>query len=89
MRPVKNLRLGSAVQIAIFFAPVLVLLSYFIAPTPMDLQFWPGAVIMVLIATMTTALVANSGRSTWLLGVLVLMAYLIVAMTLYRLPPRA
>jgi Ca2+:H+ antiporter len=89
MRPVKSLRLGSAAQIALFYAPVLVLLSYFIAPTPMDLQFWPGAVIMVLVATMTTALVANSGRSTWFLGVFVLMVYLIVAMTLYLLPPRA
>jgi hypothetical protein len=31
----------------------------------------------------------NSGRSAWFLGVLVLMVYLIFAMTLYVLPPRA
>jgi Ca2+:H+ antiporter len=68
---------------------VLVLLSYFIGPTPMDLEFWPGAVIMVLIATMTAALVTNSGRSAWFLGVLVLMVYLIFAITLYLLPPQA
>src|SRR6188508_1555942 len=34
--------LGSASQIALFVAPVLVLVSYLIGPTPMDLQFWPG-----------------------------------------------
>jgi Ca2+:H+ antiporter len=84
-----GIALGSAAQIALFVAPVLVVLSYFIGPTPMDLQFWPGAVIMVLIATMTAALVTNSGRSTWFLGMLVLMVYLIFAMTLYLLPPRA
>ena len=26
----------------LFVAPVLVLLSYVIGPTPMSLQFWPG-----------------------------------------------
>ena len=54
----------------------------------MDLQLWPGAVVMVLIATLTAALVTNSGRSAWFVGVLVLMVYLIFAMTLYLLPPR-
>jgi len=84
-----GIALGSAAQIALFVAPVLVLVSYFIGPTPMTLQFWPGAVVMVLIATMTAALVTNSGRSTWFVGTLVLMVYLIFAMTLYLLPPRA
>jgi Ca2+:H+ antiporter len=80
--------LGSASQIALFVAPVLVLLSYVIGPAPMNLQFWPGAVVMMLIATMTASLVTNSGRSAWFVGVLVLMVYLIFAMTLYLLPPQ-
>ena len=84
-----GIALGSATQIALFVAPVLVLLSYVIGPAPMDLQFWPGAVVMILIATMTAALVTNSGRSTWFIGVSVLVVYLIFAMTLYLLPPRA
>ena len=83
-----GIALGSASQIALFVAPVLVLLSYVIGPEPMSLQFWPGAVVMVLIATMTASLVTNSGRSAWFVGVLVLMVYLIFAMTLYLLPPR-
>jgi Ca2+:H+ antiporter len=80
--------LGSASQIALFVAPVLVLASYFLGPTPMDLRFWPGAVVMILIATLTTTLVTNSGRSAWFVGVLVLLVYLIFAMTLYLLPPQ-
>jgi len=83
-----GIALGSASQIALFVAPVLVLLSYVIGPQPMDLEFWPGAVVMMLIATMTAALVTNSGRSAWFIGVLVLTVYLIFAMTLYLLPPR-
>jgi Ca2+:H+ antiporter len=83
-----GIALGSAAQIALFVAPVLVLLSHAIGPSPMDLQFWPGAVVMMLIATLTAFLVTSSGRSAWFLGVLVLMVYAIFAMTLYVLPPR-
>ena len=83
-----GIALGSSAQIALFVAPVLVLLSYVIGPAPMDLQFWPGAVVMILIATITATLVTNSGRSAWFVGVLVLMVYFVFAMTLYLLPPR-
>ena len=83
-----GIALGSASQIALFVAPVLVLLSYVIAPSPMNLQFWPGAVVMMFIATMSASLVTNSGRSAWFVGVLLLMVYAIFAMTLYLLPPR-
>ncbi|HVD83497.1 MAG TPA: hypothetical protein VNC42_04605, partial [Bradyrhizobium sp.] len=83
-----GIALGSASQIALFVAPVLVLLSYVIGPAPMNLQFWPGAVVMMLIATMIASLMTNGGRSAWFVGVLVLTVYLIFAMTLYLLPPR-
>ena len=84
-----GIALGSASQIALFVAPVLVLLSYVLGPAPMNLVFWPGAVAMILIATLTAALTTNSGRSAWFVGVLMLMVYLIFAMTLYLLPPLA
>jgi len=83
-----GIALGSAAQIALFVGPVLVLASYVIGPSPMDLQFWPGAVVMMLIATLTASLVSSSGRAAWFSGVLVLAVYLIFAMTLYVLPPR-
>jgi Ca2+:H+ antiporter len=83
-----GIALGSASQIALFVAPVLLLLSYVLGPSPMDLLFWPGAVMMMLIATMAAALVTSSGRSTWFVGVFVLLVYLVFAITLYLLPPR-
>ena len=83
-----GIALGSAAQIALFVAPVLVLLSQFIGPKPMDLDFWPGAVAMVFLATLTSSMVTNSGRSAWFLGVLVLAVYLMFATALYLLPPK-
>ena len=83
-----GIALGSASQIALFVAPLLVLLSHVIGPTPMDLLFWPGAVVMMLIATLTASFVTNGGRSAWFVGVLLLLVYAIFAMTLYLLPPR-
>ena len=82
-----GIALGSASQIALFVAPVLVLVSYFIGPTPMNLDFWPGAVAMMFFATLTAALVTNSGRSAWFVGVLLLMVYLVFALALYLMPP--
>jgi Ca2+:H+ antiporter len=82
-----SIALGSAAQIALFVAPVLVLLSYLIGPAPMDLNLWPGAVAMILFATLTASLVTTSGRSTWFVGVLAIMVYLMFATALYLLPP--
>jgi Ca2+:H+ antiporter len=82
-----SIALGSASQIALFVAPVLVLLSYVVGPQPMDLQFWPGAVTMVMISAVTTSFITNSGRSAWFVGVLLIFIYVIFAMTLYVLPP--
>jgi Ca2+:H+ antiporter len=82
-----GIALGSAAQIALFVAPMLVLLSYVVGPAPMSLQLWPGAVTMIVIATLTAALVTTSGRSAWFIGVLVLLVYATLALTLYLLPP--
>jgi Ca2+:H+ antiporter len=84
-----SIALGSASQIALFVAPVLVLLSYVIGPKPMDLEFWPGAVTMVMISAITATFITSSGRSAWFIGALLLFIYVIFAMTLYMVPPGA
>ncbi|MGY4626221.1 calcium/proton exchanger [Bradyrhizobium sp. USDA 4486] len=82
-----SIALGSASQIALFVGPALVLLSYVVGPKPMDLQFWPGAVTMVMIATVTSAFVTASGRSAWFVGALMMLIYAVFALTLYVVPP--
>lgn len=84
-----GIALGSSSQIALFVAPVLVLLSLLIAPAPMDLHFWPGAVVAVLISMFAVTFVTSSGRSAWYVGVLLLVVYATIAMTLYLMPPAA
>jgi Ca2+:H+ antiporter len=84
-----GIALGSATQIALFVAPALVLLSYVIGPAPMDLQFWPGAVVMVLIATLVASFVTSGGHSAWFVGVLLISVYAVFAVTLYVLPTPA
>lgn len=81
-----GIALGGASQVALFVAPLLVLLSFFIGPSPMDLQFWPGAVFIMCIAAATSYMVTSGGRSTWFVGTLLILVYLIFALTLYLLP---
>ena len=81
-----GISMGSASQIALFIAPVLVFASFGLGPAPMDLQFWPGAIVMMLMATVTAASVTNSGQSAWFLGLQLLMVYAVFAMTVYLLP---
>jgi Ca2+:H+ antiporter len=84
-----GIALGSASQIALFVGPVLVLLSYVLGPMPMNLQFWPGAVVMVFVAALVAAFITSGGRAAWFVGVLVLLVYAVFAMTLYLWPPLA
>jgi Ca2+:H+ antiporter len=84
-----GIALGSAAQIALFVAPVLVLASYFIGPVPMGLDFWPGAIVMMMLAALSAILVCSGGRAAWFSGVLMLGVYVVFAMTLYLMPPVA
>src|SRR6202007_2696515 len=81
-----SIALGSASQIALFVAPALVLLSYVVGPSAMSLQFWPGAVTMVMIATVTASFITSSGPSAWFVGALLIFIYAVFALPLYVFP---
>jgi Ca2+/H+ antiporter len=49
----------------------------------------PESHTLLFVLSVLAALVTNSGRSAWFGGALVLMVYLIFALTLYLLPPRS
>ena len=78
--------IGSGVQVALFVAPLLVLLSLFVGPGPMDLAFSGGLVLSMLLAVLITGQVAGDGRSDWLKGVQLLTVYLILALTYFVIP---
>ena len=70
----------------LFIAPLLVLLSYAIAPSPMNLVFSLPEVIAVAVAVAITGQIAGDGESNWLEGVLLLAVYTILAIVFYFLP---
>ena len=78
--------LGSSIQIALFVAPVLVILSTFIGPAQLNLNF-PRSIIVVLFLTVILgAMIAGDGRSNWYKGVQLIIVYLIMGMMLYLIP---
>ena len=81
-----GIAMGSSAQIALFVAPVLLILSYFVAPAPMDLNFGGGQVLIVLLTTLTVSFVVSGGRSAWYSGIQLLAVYAIFAVTAYLLP---
>jgi Ca2+:H+ antiporter len=80
-----GIALGSALQIALFVAPVLVFVSY-ARPHPMDLLFSPLEVAAILLAAILARMVAEDGESNWLEGAMLLMIYAILGMAFFFLP---
>ena len=81
-----SIAIGSSVQVALFVAPLLVLVSLFVGPASMDLAFPAGLVLAILLAVLITGQVAGDGRSDWLKGAQLLTVYLVLALTYYFLP---
>jgi Ca2+:H+ antiporter len=77
--------IGSSLQIALFVAPVLVLVGYAIGQ-PMDLVFTPSEVLAVVLSVVIVYQIASDGESNWLEGAQLLGVYLILALIFYFLP---
>lgn len=81
-----GIAIGSSIQIALFAAPFLVLMSYLIAPEPMDLVFTPAEVLAVTLSVWIVGQVAGDGKSNWFEGIQLLSVYAMLAMIFYFLP---
>jgi Ca2+:H+ antiporter len=82
-----GIALGSALQIALLVAPVLVFASYLRAE-PMDLRFTSLEVLAVIVGVLIARMVAEDGESNWLEGMMLLFVYVILAMAFFFLPER-
>jgi len=81
-----SIAIGSSVQVALFVAPVLVLLSFVLGPAPMDMVFSKGLVLIVLLSVLITGQVAGDGRSDWLKGVQLIAVYLVMGLAFFFAP---
>jgi Ca2+:H+ antiporter len=75
-----NISIGSAAQIALFVAPILVLLSFVIGPSPMPLVFNGFELGAVLVAVLIANYVTQEGESNWWEGVQLLAVYVVLAL---------
>jgi Ca2+:H+ antiporter len=81
-----GIAIGSSIQIALFVAPILVILSYAIAPNPMALVFSRGELIAVVFATFVLCQAVADGSSTWFKGIQLLAVYAIIGLAFYFVP---
>ena len=77
---------GSSIQIAMFVAPVLVLASYAIAPTPMNLVLGNAGVVTILLAVLISSMVSGDGQSNWFKGLQLIAVYVLFALFCFYLP---
>ena len=80
--------LGSATQVALFAAPLLVFLSLALGH-PLTLVFTPFEVLAVGLSAIVAALIAIDGESNWLEGAQLIATYLILAVAFWFLPVAA
>jgi Ca2+:H+ antiporter len=73
-----NIAVGSSAQIALFVAPLLVLLSFVIGPNPMALVFNGFELGAILLAVLIANQVTNEGESTWYEGLQLMAVYLVI-----------
>ncbi|HZH25214.1 MAG TPA: calcium/proton exchanger, partial [Solirubrobacteraceae bacterium] len=78
-----NIAIGSAAQIAMFAAPLLVLISLFLGDFPMALVFNGFELGAVVLAVLIALEVTHEGESTWFEGVQLLAVYAVLGITFF------
>jgi Ca2+:H+ antiporter len=78
-----NIAIGSSAQIALFVAPLLVLLSFVVGPDPMALVFNGYELVGLLFAVLIANLVTQEGESNWFEGVQLLSLYAVTGLVFY------
>ena len=82
-----GITVGSTIQIALFVAPVLVLVSYFMG-TPMNLVFEnPLELVAVAAVAFIVNAIAQDGETTWFEGLLLLGVYVLLSMAFFFFTP--
>lgn len=80
-----QISIGSATQVAIFVAPILVFISLLFSHQ-MDLIFDPFELVSILLSIVIVNLVIEDGESNWLEGAQLLIAYVIIAIAFFLHP---
>ncbi len=78
-----NIAVGSSAQIALFIAPVLVLLSFVFGPEPMPLVFNGYEIGAMIFAVLIANFLTQDGESNWFEGVQLLAVYAVMGVVFF------
>ena len=78
-----SIAIGSSAQIALFVAPLLVLLSFFIGPNPLALVFNGYELAGVLFAVLIANFLTQEGESNWFEGLQLLALYAVLGLVFF------
>ena len=80
-----GIAIGSSTQIAIFVVPFCVLVAWALGE-PLTLNFRPFETLSLMASVAIVYVIIQDGRSNWLKGAVLLLAYLILAIAFWVLP---
>ncbi len=78
-----NIAIGSSAQIALFAAPLLVIVSFWVGDFPMALVFNGLELGAIVLAVLIANQVTQEGESTWFEGVQLLAVYAVLGLTFF------
>ncbi len=78
-----SIAVGSSAQIALFVMPVLVILSFFVGPFPLSMEFSGLEIGAILLAVIIASHVTQEGESTWFEGLQLLAVYVVLAIVFF------
>jgi Ca2+:H+ antiporter len=78
-----NIAIGSSTQIGLFVAPLLVLLSFVVGPSPMGIIFNGYELAALVAAGLAASAVVSGGESTWYEGLQLLALYAVIGIVFY------
>jgi Ca2+:H+ antiporter len=73
-----NIAVGSAAQVALFVAPFLVVVSFFVGPQPLALVFNGFELGAILFSVLIASHITSQGESTWFEGLMLLAVYAVL-----------
>lgn len=78
-----NIAIGSSAQVGLFVAPVLVLLSFVVGPSPMALVFNGYELAALLSVALIVPVLLSDGESTWFEGFQLIALYAVLGVVFY------
>jgi Ca2+:H+ antiporter len=78
-----NIAIGSSAQIALFVAPMLVLLSFVVGPEPMPLVFNGYELGAMIFAVLIANILTQDGESNWFEGLQLLAVYAVMGLVFF------